>query len=251
MKTYLGRHKHLYMQQGKTGAPSGALRAAASSVAQLQEAAGNRGTIQFLKSLPARSAEVVQFTRKSGGIEYATDEQDAEAWLKANVAGFDGLGEIDREMAIGLAMDKKNGVMVAKQTLEAPGFEEEVRKRRKKRDDDITADYNAYSGGFGDDLANAVFEVAKSAFVGGNTNVSVSGEYSQNEVDDAIGAWTDLLEGGKLTERITNVHFYRRQDKAAAGKGNVGATLARRGVQANFISTWMGAKVNVHVDISD
>lgn len=89
------------------------------------------------------------------------------------------------------------------------------------------------------------------SYIAGQQNSTLVDKRAQAEVDAAITAFKRFLDKGELTENITNVHFFRRQDKAAAGKGNIGDTLDTRSVQANFIATWGGTKINVHVDISD
>jgi hypothetical protein len=52
-----------------------------------------------------------------------------------------------------------------------------------------------------------------------------------------VTAWRDAWDGEEFHQRVTNVHIYPRQNKRAAGKGNVGGTLDTRTWQANFIST--------------
>jgi hypothetical protein len=195
---------------------------------------------------------VVQLTRKSKGIEYAVDEDDALKWLAKNVSDFYSYPEEDREVAISIAQKKTDGVDQAKNTLGGGEYDKIAKARTKEREATIKDDYDTYSGVFTDDLANTVFEVMKSGYVSGNMNVSVGGTRTQQQVDDAITAFRVLVaRGTDLADNIKNFHWFRRQDKSALGKGNVGATLDTRGVQANFIATWGGRIINAHVDISD
>lgn len=194
--------------------------------------------------------QTAQLTRQSKGIVYATSDEDAVEWLKENISDWDELPEEDREMAMDIAQDKTQGVQVAKNMLAGADFEKEVKKRQEKREGDIKDDFETFDETFNDDLANNVFKAMKNAFVGGNKNVSIAGDYSQTQVDDAIAAFRLMLEDGNLTDDLTNFHFYRRQNKAEAGKGRVGDTLATREIQANFIGSWKGSKINVHVDIN-
>ncbi|ADZ91944.1 hypothetical protein [Marinomonas mediterranea] len=200
-----------------------------------------------LKSMPA-SIEACQLTRMSKGVQYATSDEDARDWLSKNVKDWNTYPEEDREMAMDIALDKNQGVDVAKGLLENVQFSKDVEKRREERSESILDDYDAYHGGFGNDLAEDVFTLMKDSYVAGNQNVTLAGEYTQQEIQGAIDAMKAFIDNGDLTENITNVHFFSRQDKAAVGKGRVGDTLATRGVQANFIATWRGKKINVHVD---
>lgn len=77
------------------------------------------------------------------------------------------------------------------------------------------------------------------------------GPYPQTQVNAAVTAWRQAWDDGEFHQNVSNVHVFPRQNKRAAGKGNVGNTLDTRKWQANFISTWHGRTINVHVDLPD
>lgn len=208
---------------------------------------------EILNSQPFfMQSPVSQMTRKSKGIEYATDEEDAFSWLEKNVAKWVLLAEEDQRFGIAIAMDKEQGVTEAKRVLEHPDLEKVALKRRQSRSAASGKDFAEYNGAFDTDLANAIFFVMHEAYISGNTNVTVAGSYAQEEVDRAIESFSSYVDrGGDLTEFITGVHWFGGEDKAALGKGRVGDTLDMRGIQANFIAFWDGFPVNVHVNITD
>jgi len=124
-------------------------------------------------------------------------------------------------------------------------------KRKESREALVQSDFNQYNGNFSTDTANSIFSLMKSSFVSANKNATLSGDRTQAEVNAAIKSFKVYIDHGEdLTDNITNFHWFRKQDKAAAGKGRVGDTLATRAVQANFIATWGGVTINVHVDIN-
>ncbi|WP_158712727.1 hypothetical protein [Parabacteroides pacaensis] len=195
---------------------------------------------------------VSQLTRKSKGIEYATDEGDAVSWLEKHVVKWELLAEEDQRLGVTIAMDKGQGVMEAKRVLEHPAQEKVAQERRQSKLKASRPDFTEYDGAFRTDLANAIFSVMHEAYVSGNTNVTVAGEYTQDEIDEAINSFSSYIKRGEdLTEFITKVHWFGGEDKAALGKGRVGDTLDTRGIQANFIAFWDGFPVNVHVNITD
>lgn len=223
-------------------------QSAAKEKASARSAADNTAGIG-----KSNSAIPVQFTRKSNKIEYATDDADAVAWLSANIAGWAKLSEEDKELGLNIAKDKLQGVLEAKKVLNDTGeIEKNAKKRRADRLELVKDDYDSYTGTFGDADANLIFELMHSGFVSGNKNLLLGGgDRTQVAVDATIADFEKSVErGNDLADNITNFHWFRSQDKAAAGKGRVGDTLATRAVQANFIATWGGVVINVHVDIN-
>jgi hypothetical protein len=102
-----------------------------------------------------------------------------------------------------------------------------------------------------DSLAATMLNLSFGAYVGGgNRNISIGGgPYSQAQADAACQDW-EILKYAEEDDR-SDITFwgYRCQDKAAKGGSQVGATLATRTFQANFLSSWGGVQVNVHMDL--
>ena len=193
----------------------------------------------------------LQRTKKRGQIEYAESDDDARKWLSAQ--GFDLVNMLrdELESAIGIARDPERGVSDARDYLNAPAAAARIAEAKAARVLKAKDDYSDWRGGFGDDLANDVFETMYTAYVGGgNDNPTVAGTYTEDQVEEATTAFKAFVKSGEdLTDGIKNVHWFGPQNKAALGKGNVGATLDKREVQANFIANWYGRKINAHVNV--
>ncbi len=186
----------------------------------------------------------------SKGIRYAGSEEEAFDILNANVKDFESLDSHDIELFIGMATNPKVGIVEAIKTASID-FEARERERRARKDERIQvaqailADLTWVNAAF-DALLEQVVQVAANAYEDLRHNVEVSGIYSNAIVNAAVGSWPDV---NHHNDDLTNAHAFPPQNKAALGKGNVGNTLARRTIQANFISTWNGFVVNVHVNV--
>jgi hypothetical protein len=188
--------------------------------------------------------------RMSKGIKYATSEEEAFETLKQNVKDFDALDTNDMESLIGMAMNSKVGIMEAIK-LAATDFDARDRERAERREERAQVSHVilgdlAWVDANYDALLEQVVHVAAAAYEDLRHNVEVPGSYSSAVVVTALGSWPDLANHNA---DLANIHGFPPQNKAAQGKGNVGNTLARRKIQANFISTWHGFVVNVHVNV--
>jgi hypothetical protein len=187
----------------------------------------------------------------SKGISYARNEEEALAVLKERVKDFDDLDTELMQSSVGIAMDPKLGIAEAVK-MASVDFEALDRERRNRRDErvqreqEILADLAWVDASF-DALVEKVVQVAANAYEDLRHNVEVPGVYSNAAVTTALEAWPSL---SNHNDNLVGIHGYPPQDKAAQGKGNVGNTLARRKIQANFISTWHGFVVNVHVNVN-
>ena len=191
--------------------------------------------------------------RLSGGVLYAEDAQDAEKSVFESEERYDILDENERGTVLSVAQNPKQGGIQQAKVLALDmindGGSQAARTQRENR---ASAVLNSMTTTFqtADPLAEAVLRAAASGYKTFNANVTVAGgPYPQASVDAAVTAWGDAWEGEEFHQDVTNVHVYPRQNKRAAGKGNVGDTLDTRTWQANFISTWYGRKINVHVDL--
>lgn len=191
--------------------------------------------------------------RLSKGVLYAEDAQDADNSVFEGDERYDILDENERDTVLSVAQNPAQGGIQQAKVLAADmindGGKQAARTERASR---ASAVLNSMTTTFqtADPLAEAVLRAAASGYETFNANVTVAGgPYPQANVGAAVTAWRDAWDGEEFHERVTNVHIYPRQNKRAAGKGNVGGTLDTRTWQANFISTWYGRKINVHVDL--
>lgn len=190
--------------------------------------------------------------RQSKGVLYAEDEPDAENSVFEGEERYDILDDNERAAVLSVAQNPKDGIQQAKALatdMINDGAKQAARAQRANR---AQAVLNTMTNTFqaADPLAEAVLRAAASGYETFNANVTVAGgPYPQGNVSAALTAWRAALDGDEFHQNVTNVHFYPRQNKRAAGKGNVGGTLDTRKWQANFISTWYGRKINVHVDL--
>jgi hypothetical protein len=134
---------------------------------------------------------------------------------------------------------------------------ETVRQQQRQTRAERVAPYRQITSG--NEIARNAFTVALDYFVsnGGAGNISLGGEYSNQEMLDALRAWRTLGTAvAQVAERLENPpiraasRFTGIQDKRALGKGNVGDTLAKRTRQGNFILyCGNGPGINVHADV--
>ena len=191
--------------------------------------------------------------RLSKGVLYAEDAQDAENSVFESDERYDILDDNERATVLSVAQNPEQGGIQQAKILATDmindGGKQAARTERATR---ASAVLNTMTTTFqtADPLAEAALRAAASGYETFNANVTVAGgPYPQANVDAAVTAWRDAWDGEEFHQNVTNVHVYPRQNKRAAGKGNVGGTLDTRIWQANFISTWYGRKINVHVDL--
>ncbi len=190
--------------------------------------------------------------RLSKGVLYAEDAQDAANSVFESAERYDILDDNERATVLSVAQNVgQGGIQQAKivaTDMINDGGKQAARARRATR---ASAVLNTMTTTFqtADALAEAALRAAASGYETFDANVTVAGgPYPQANVDGRH-AWRAACDGEEFHQNGTNVQVHPRQNKRAAGKGNVGGTLDTRTCQANFISTWCGRKINVHVDL--
>lgn len=185
--------------------------------------------------------------RGSQGLKYARSDEEAEQILSESEEYFLLNGD-EQRAARAVAMNvNKGGIKAAVDfignTLVQARATVNRNARQNQVDPILLANTNTFAG-----LSAIIFKAAASGYVSLTENVSVGGgPYSMEVILQALDEWRQ--EGDSIDQHITNVHVFEPENKAAQGKGNVGATLATRNWQANVISTWFGRRVNVHIDL--
>lgn len=194
-----------------------------------------------------------QLKKKKKGIWCAESESEART-LMSDYAGRIGLtwSELDdplKQLCIDFAQDpEKDGINGGEMLIFGEKREIEEKRRKAERAKKVKKDYATIEGQFTDDLAKSAFGVARATYVGGaSVNAGLSGVHSEDDYYAAKMEWDDIGD----TTTVTNFHSFDPEDKAAIGKGNVGATLATRKVQGNLLCSFDGTKINVHVDIAE
>lgn len=202
---------------------------------------------------PVAQRATLQCVRKKTkqGIEYFTTVDEAEAHIAAYAKRIEEpLSGTELKAIIEIATNKELGIDQAERAVLA---NQQVRKENEKKVERRAAFAATYDEleqyTEEDSLAQTLLKQSFEAYVGGvRKNIGIGGgPYSQADADEALEVWT-----GTLDDAGTSVKFwgYRCQDKAAAGKGGVGGTLATRKFQANFLSKWNGVEINAHVDLN-
>ncbi|MFF0549734.1 hypothetical protein ACFYUL_12335 [Streptomyces sp. NPDC004311] len=102
-----------------------------------------------------------------------------------------------------------------------------------------------------DSLVVTVLKQCAATYVGGErVNLGLGGSPMDPDAYEELrvewGKAAPLATGGVFTD----FHSFPPQDKAAAGKGNVGGTLAQRKVQGNLLVKVAGVRFNMHIDIA-
>ncbi|QBD79453.1 hypothetical protein EPA93_27110 [Ktedonosporobacter rubrisoli] len=187
--------------------------------------------------------------RESKGIKYATSEAEAKEVLEEQEE-YALLTPAEQETAINVARDKTQGVKDAVKFIGDYLSQERSAQKKQARQLQATADLNAMAAVFpAGGLAQAILAAAASGYVGLEANVSAAGDQRAADIATARAQWQTAVNNGQFPAAITNVHTFPPENKAIQGKGNQGDTLAKRFWQANFISTWHGRTINVHVDL--
>lgn len=200
------------------------------------------------KKKGGKAAKNVKVTKD--GVEYADSEADAKALIIAYAKRLDEPISADDLIAYaGIAMNKGLGIDQAERAVLGKQQERRQQERMAERRAEFGTDVKELETDAlePDTLGHTLLRLSFDRYVGGTLNAGVAGSYSQDEVDDACRDWNLLQQ----TRKNPKIRFwgYRCQDKKGAGKGNVGDTLDERYFQANFLSSWGGAQVNIHVDL--
>ena len=162
--------------------------------------------------------------------------------------GWNSLSQGAREQLIKVAQDAGQGGLDQAESMLVSESQDVIReKNRQNRWDKSEGDWAELETVLDEEsLTYRCAYLSRAAYVGGeNPNPTLSGEYTAEEIYDAIREWRDL---GPY-ECAKNFHAFDPQNKAAAGKGNVGQTLDTRSWQANLICEWGNKKINVHVNL--
>lgn len=191
---------------------------------------------------------IIQRTKKKDGIEYAEGEAEATRLCNEHV-GDQVVPASVLSSAISIAQNKEFGLEQAYRTIDSYFIELRSAANVQSRRTAATAIEQDLQGILNDALAQNILAAAKDRYINNpaQPNLSVGGTYSQAQVDTAGGEW-ETLNGANDD---FSAWGFRCQDKAAAGRGNVGGTLATRERQANFLCSWNGTTINVHVDLRD
>lgn len=189
-------------------------------------------------------------TDKKTNIKYAENEGEARR-LMTDYAKKNDIAVTAEilETAIRLAMDREMGLDQGERTILLVRQEADEAERREERRKAYNAHYQHLLGLLSDPIAIAALNAAFSRFVANpfDRSLTLGMTATQDEIDDALVEWRDL----KGTRKGCDFWGYNGQNKAALGKGNVGDTLDTRTVQANFLCSFGGHEINVHVNMVD
>ncbi|MFJ9641485.1 hypothetical protein ACWEPM_38395 [Streptomyces sp. NPDC004244] len=192
--------------------------------------------------------------------KYASSDEEADKDLRAycDSIGFDPewIVQSQWEATIRIARNEEYGIAEAHNTIDKDKeriFKVGAREARKQKlDADASGLLAALKKHYSlkDTLVPGILQQCADAYVGGErVNLGLSGSPldpgAYEELREEWRAAAKLAAGGVFTEFVSHA----AQDKAALGKGNVGHTLAKRGVQGNLLVKIAGVRFNMHVDI--
>jgi Domain of unknown function (DUF4157) len=184
-------------------------------------------------------------------VRYAENSDKAKALLKdyAKQLGLQVSEEIMGQ-AIVYATKKEWGIDQAEKLISQDKLDQVEKENQNARKSALQKEYDVLLSMLEKDSLEA-----KSLIVSFNRYVknpnqhdlTIEGEYSKDTVDDALNNWR------ALGREYTYVRFwgYGGENKAAAGKGNVGDTLDTREIQANLLCDWRLHTINVHINIQE
>ncbi|MFJ9457363.1 hypothetical protein ACIRST_20025 [Kitasatospora sp. NPDC101447] len=201
--------------------------------------------------------------------EYAESTPEAESILRnyCQSISFDpeGLSDKDWTAVVRVACDPREGLDPARQILsddkiqELRGAAQAVRQARLDADsadllNQIQAD-GQFNGSHVEDILN---QFCHSYVAAGERNPTLSVEYNGADYETLRTLWAaaqgicnDAVAAGAVHPFFTNFHSSPAQNKQAAGKGNVGATLDSRTWQGNLLVNLGGATFNMHINIKN
>ncbi|MBY8885404.1 hypothetical protein K7472_11150 [Streptomyces sp. PTM05] len=193
---------------------------------------------------------------------YAKDaaeaEEDLAAYCEASGLDREWIGGDRWATTVRIACDRKYGYDEAYRTIDADQVElltEAARTKRKSTldgDEDGLLSLVEQAEELSKTLVPTILQQCADAYVGGRrvnlglSKAMTSAKYAQLREDWDVAGQYATGDGV-----FTNFHSFPPQDKKKAGKGNVGATLAVRGVQGNLLVEIAGRTFTMHVDISD
>ncbi|MEU8774146.1 hypothetical protein [Streptomyces sp. NPDC048606] len=194
--------------------------------------------------------------------KYAENDEDANRSLLeyCESIGFDPewISSATWDTTIRIARTKDKGYVEAYKAIDSDRTDmvkAGAREARKKKVDNDAANLigkiqTHYS--LKDSLILTILKQCAATYVGGErVNLGLGGSAMDPDAYEELRTeWNQaapLATGGVFTE----FHSFPPQDKAALGKGNVGASLAKRGVQGNLLVKVGGVRFNMHIDIAD
>ncbi|WP_105975188.1 hypothetical protein [Streptomyces geranii] len=165
------------------------------------------------------------------------------------------------ETTIDIACDGNFGLEDAERTIQqdmldiAGGVAKSKRKLALTADTDNLLDTITGDPELNETLAHTALKLCADAYVGGervNLALGLGGKKKMSPTNyDALRAlWTEIATYAGGAGVFTEFVSHPPQDKAALGKGNVGATLDTRQVQGNLLVKINGVRFNVHVDVA-
>ncbi|WP_432092964.1 hypothetical protein [Streptomyces sp. bgisy100] len=195
--------------------------------------------------------------------KYAKSTEEAEADLIAYCAsvGFDRewLSAKQWSTTIDIACDKAYGFEQAHKAIDSDQIEITSTAAREARQRKLSADADGLLAAVKQDKVlkatqiPKILELCADAYVGGQrVNLGlVAKPMSTTAYETLQGQW-DKAAGFATGDGVfTNFQSFEPQDKAKAGKGNVGDTLDTRGVQGNLLVRIAGRTFNMHIDIAE
>lgn len=232
-------------------------RRAAVAQRHLHELANNSSQLRRMRQLQAISGAssgmpAAQLVKTRDQVKYAENVGEATRLMKAYAERLElewaKLPPLLTNLTIEYAQDwKKGGIDGGEKLLFSEKQTIIDNAKKQERRETVQDDFDTINDNIGNDLAKAVFGVAHSVYVGGGgVNTGISGAYTQDQYYAAKREWDDIDN----LDTVSNFYALAPQDKAKAGKANVGATLATRKVQGNMFCTFKNTQIDVHVDIA-
>ncbi|MEU6315484.1 hypothetical protein [Streptomyces sp. NPDC047014] len=194
--------------------------------------------------------------------KYAENDQDAHQSLLeyCDSIGFDPewIPQETWDTTIRIARTKDKGYVEAYKAIDSDRNEmvkSGAREARKKRVDGDAANLLGKVAThylLKDSLVLPVLKQCAATYIGGErVNLGLGGSPmdpdAYEELREEWGKAAPMATGGVFSD----FHSFPPQDKAAAGKGNVGGTLAKRKVQGNLLVKVAGVRFNMHIDIAE
>lgn len=199
------------------------------------------------------------------GVEYAVSRKEAEQILSEFRAkiGFDRdwITDSTWSTTLDIACDQAQGIETAEKALVADMNDMRAasakalrRTRISTKRDEVVQNAADEEGGENeyDEHVVAIFQQACGQYIdGGQIDMTYGKRLSAERYEDVRKHWTRL---GRMAGRTAPTLFLRfesmaAEDKESKGKGGVGKTLDRRGVQGNMFMTVVTVRFNIHVDI--
>lgn len=192
--------------------------------------------------------------------QIAESREDAEQKLTEYClkTGFDKewITKKQWDTTIDIALDPNFGLKDAEDTIDADRVANMAEKAKQARREALAADSMdlldcvAKDERLTNSHAVSILQQCADAYIDGQrVNLGYGTALTRAKYARLKDHWdyASDYDGGSFTEFAS----HEPQDKAALGKGNVGDTLATRGVQGNLLVKINGMRFNMHIDITD